>query len=42
MFINKGKKCLFDSADCAYSWFLTDIAFILLYCIINFDNNQPN
>lgn len=42
MFINKGKICLFDSADCAYSWFITDIAVILLYAIINFDNNQPD
>lgn len=42
MFLNKGKICLFDSADCAYSWFVTDIAVILLYAIINFDNNLPN
>lgn len=41
MFIDRGKICLFDSADCAYSWYVTDIAVILLYAIINFDNNLP-
>jgi amicoumacin kinase len=41
MFIDNGKICLFDSADCAYTWFITDIAVILLYAVLNFDNNYP-
>ncbi len=33
MFIDKGKICLFDSADCAYTWFVTDIALTLFYAV---------
>ncbi len=33
MFIDKGRICLFDSADCAYTWFVTDIALTLFYAV---------
>lgn len=39
MFIDKGKLCLFDTADCAYSWFVTDIALTLFYAIQYFYSN---
>ncbi|MBS1764896.1 MAG: phosphotransferase [Bacteroidetes bacterium] len=41
MFIKNGTICLFDTADCAYSWFVTDIALTLLYVVQYFEFN-PN
>ncbi|MCC6383980.1 MAG: phosphotransferase [Bacteroidia bacterium] len=37
MFIHKGRICLFDTADCAYSWFVSDIALTLFYAVLYFD-----
>lgn len=39
MFIHKGRICLFDTADCAYSWFVADVALTLLYVIQYFEFN---
>lgn len=41
MFIHNGQICLFDTADCAYSWFVADIALTLLY-VVQYFQNDPN
>ncbi len=41
MFIHNGRICLFDTADCAYSWFVADIALTLLY-VVQYFQNDPN
>lgn len=41
MFIHNGHICLFDTADCAYSWFVADIALTLLY-VVQYFQNDPN
>jgi Ser/Thr protein kinase RdoA (MazF antagonist) len=33
MFLYKGQVYLFDTADCAYSWFATDVALTLFYAL---------
>jgi Ser/Thr protein kinase RdoA (MazF antagonist) len=34
MFLNNGKIFLFDTADCAYTWFVADIALTLFFTVL--------